>query len=96
MVGTGLLDDRELMKCLHRVNLDTFWIREPTIVSHDLGKVNRALHIAHDMRMSNAPMPKLVPWKLVDEFGAGTSAIIMVKHSMDHGVTETTVQFKTV
>jgi hypothetical protein len=27
MVGTGLLDDTELMKCLRRVNMDAFWSR---------------------------------------------------------------------
>jgi hypothetical protein len=45
--------------------------------------------------MSNPPLPKLGPWKLEDEFGAG-AAVIMAKHSMDPGVTESTVQFETV
>jgi hypothetical protein len=40
-------------------------------------------------------MPKLGTWKLVGEFGAA-AATIMVKHSMDPGVTEITVQFETV
>jgi hypothetical protein len=40
-------------------------------------------------------MPKLGPWKLVDEFGAAADTI-MVKHSLDPGVTETTVRFETV
>jgi hypothetical protein len=93
--GLGPLDDTELMKSLRRVNLDAFWSREPTTVAQNLGKVNRALQIAHEMGMTNPPMPKLGPWKLEDEFGAGAAAI-MARHSMDPGITEDTVQFETV
>jgi hypothetical protein len=45
--------------------------------------------------MREPPMLKLGPWKLVDKFGAA-AATIMVKHSLDPGVMETTVQFETV
>jgi hypothetical protein len=31
-VGSGLLGDVELLKCLRRVNLDAFWSREPSTV----------------------------------------------------------------
>jgi hypothetical protein len=82
------------MKSLRRVNLDAFWSREPTTVSQNLGKINRALQIAHDMGMCNPPMPKLGTWKL-DDFGAGAAAI-MARHSMDPGITEYTVQYETV
>jgi hypothetical protein len=47
--GLGPLDDTELMKSLRWVNLDAFWSREPTTVAQNLGKVNRALQIAHEM-----------------------------------------------
>jgi hypothetical protein len=94
-MGKGLLGDTELMKCLRRVNLDAFWSREPTTINQNLGKVNRALQIAHELAMRDPPMPKLGPWKLVAEFGAA-AATIVVKHSLDPGVTETTVQFETV
>jgi hypothetical protein len=87
MMGTGLLDDTELMKCSRRVNVDAFWSREPTIISQNLGKINRALKIAHGMGMYNPPMPKMGPWTLVDGFGAGAVAI-MVKCFMDPGMTE--------
>jgi hypothetical protein len=40
-------------------------------------------------------VPTLGPWKLEDEFGAAAAAI-MLKHSLDPGVTESTVQFETV
>jgi hypothetical protein len=86
-VGSRLLGYVELLKCLRRVNLDAFWSREPSTVSHNLGKINRALQIAHELGMSNPPLPNLGPWKLEDEFGAG-AAVIMAKHSMDPGVTE--------
>jgi hypothetical protein len=59
-------------------------------VSHNLGKTNRALQIAHEMGMSNPTMPKLGPWKLEDECGSGT-ADIMARHSMDPGITDDTV-----
>jgi hypothetical protein len=94
-VGSGLLGDVELLKCLRWVNLDAFWSREPSTVSQNLGKINRALKIAYELVMSNPPLPKLGPWKLEDEFGAG-AAVIMAKHSMDAGVTESTVQFDTM
>jgi hypothetical protein len=94
-VGSGLLGDVEHLKGLRRVNLDALWSLEPLTVSHNLGKINRSLQIAHELGMSNPPLPKLGPWKLEDEFGAG-AAVIMLKHSMDTGVTERTVQFETV
>jgi hypothetical protein len=61
----------------------------------NLGKVNQVLQIVHEMGMSNPPMPKLGPWKLVDGFGAGGTAI-MANNSMEPGLTETIVQFETV
>jgi hypothetical protein len=64
-------------------------------VSQKLEKINRALQISHEMGMSNPPMPKLVPWKLEDEFGVGAAAI-MARHSMDPVITEDTVQYETV
>jgi hypothetical protein len=39
-LGSGLLGDVELLKCLRRVNLDAFWSREPSMVSQNLGKIN--------------------------------------------------------
>jgi hypothetical protein len=94
-MGLGPLDDTELMKSLRRVNVDSFWSREPTTVSHILGKVTIALQIAYEIGMSNPPMPKLGPWKLEDEFGDG-AAVIMARHSMDPGVMDDTVNFETV
>jgi hypothetical protein len=49
MVGTGLLGDTELMKCLRRVNFDAFWSHEPSTLKQNLGKVNWALQIAHEL-----------------------------------------------
>jgi hypothetical protein len=65
-MGKGLLGDTELMKCLMRVNLDTFLSREPTTIKQNLVKVNRELQIAHKLGMRDPPMPMMVPWKLVD------------------------------
>jgi hypothetical protein len=94
-IGLRPLDDMELMKSLRQVNLDAFWSRDPTTVSQNLGKINRALQISHEMGMPNRPMPKLGPRKLEDEFGDGSGAT-MARHSMDPWITEDTVLFETV
>jgi hypothetical protein len=56
--------------------LGCLWSHEPTNIKKNLGKVNRALQIAHELGMRDPPMPKLGPWKLVDEFGAAAATII--------------------
>jgi hypothetical protein len=89
------LGDVELLKCSRRVKLDAFWNREPSTVSPNVGEINRALQIAHELGMLNPLLPNLGPLKFEDECGAGAAGIT-VKHSMDIGVTESTVQFKTV
>jgi hypothetical protein len=94
-VGSGFLVDVELLKCLRRINLDAFWSREPSTVSQHLWEIDPALQIALEMGMSNPPLPKLGPLKLEDEFGAGAT-IIMAKHSIDPGMTESIFQFETV
>jgi hypothetical protein len=95
MYGKGVLDDCELMRCLRRVSLDAFWGRVPTTISQNVGKINRTLQITHELGLKTPPVPKLGPWKLEDKFGAAAAAI-MLKHSLDPGVTESTVQFETV
>jgi hypothetical protein len=95
MVGMGLLGYIDLMKCLRQVDCHALLSREPSTIKQNLGKVNRALQIAHELGMRDPNVPKMGPWKLVDGFGAAT-ATIMVNHSLDPGVTETKVQFETV
>jgi hypothetical protein len=92
-MGVVPLDDTELI--LRRINLDAFCSREPTTVSRNLGKIDRSLQIAHEMGLSNPSMPKLVPWKLEDEFVAGAAAI-MASHYMGLVITEDMVQYETV
>jgi hypothetical protein len=94
MKGTGVLDDSEMSKCLRRVSVDAFWSREPTTVSQNLGKVDRALQIAHELSLKMPPVPRMGLWKLEDEWGAA-AAVIMVKHYFDPGVTESTLQYET-
>jgi hypothetical protein len=65
-------------------------LRVPTDV---LGGVS--LDSARELGTRNPPILKLGPWELQDEFGAGV-AVIMVKNSLDLGVTEDTVQYETV
>jgi hypothetical protein len=90
-----VLDDSEKLRCLMRVSVDAFWSREPTTISQNLSKINPALQIAHTLGLKTPPVPKLGPLKLEDEFRAAAAAKIL-KHSLDPGVTEYTVQFETV
>jgi hypothetical protein len=53
LYGEGKLSDVVLLKSLRRVNLDTFWIREPNIVSQNLGKVNHILQLGFELGMDN-------------------------------------------
>jgi hypothetical protein len=93
MKGTGVLDDSEMLKCLRKVSFDAFWSREPTTVSHNLGKVNRALQIAYGLGLKIPSVPRMGPWKLEDEFGAA-AAFITANHSLDPGVMESTFQYE--
>jgi hypothetical protein len=51
--------------------------------------------MAHEMVMSNPPMPKLGNWKVEGEFGSGAAAV-MARNSMNPGITEDTVQYENV
>jgi hypothetical protein len=93
--GAGNLGDKELLKCLRRVNLNAFWSREPSTIYHNMGKASRALKIVHELGTRDPPLPKLGPWELKDEFGAGV-AVIILTHSLDPGVMGDMVQYETV
>jgi hypothetical protein len=60
-----------------------------------MGNINRALQIAHELGLKTPLVPKLGPWKLEDEFRSA-EAVFMLNHSLDPGLMELTVQFKTV
>jgi hypothetical protein len=95
MKVTGVLNDAETIDLIRRANLDAFWSREPTYIGHNLSKINRVLQISHDLGLDKPPVPMLVPWPVEDEFGMG-AVIVFLKHSLDPGVTETTVQYNTL
>jgi hypothetical protein len=95
MKGTGVLNDAETIDLIRRANLDVFWSREPTTIGHNLSKVNRVLQISHELGLDKPPVPRLGPWPVKDKFGI-RAAIVLLKHSLDPGVTETTVQYNTV
>jgi hypothetical protein len=90
MYGMGVLDDSEMMKCLIKLSGVSFLSQAPSTVSQNMGKINRALQITHELGLKTPSVPKVGHWKLEDEFGAA-SAVIMVKDSLDPGVTESTV-----
>jgi hypothetical protein len=54
-----------------------------------LSKVNPVLQISHELGLDKQP------WPVEDKFGMG-AAIVLLKHSLDPGVTETTVQYNIV
>jgi hypothetical protein len=54
MYGTGVLDDSEPRRCLQRVSLDAFRSREPTRISQNLVKINRALQIPNGVGFKDA------------------------------------------
>jgi hypothetical protein len=91
----GILHDVETIGLIIRANLDAFWSREPTTIGNNLSKVNRVLQISHELGLDKPPVPKLGPWPVEDKFGMG-AAIVLLKHSADPRVTETTVQYNTV
>jgi hypothetical protein len=92
MKGTGVSDDAETIALIRRANLDAFWSREPTTIGHNLSKINLVLQIFHELGLDNPPVPMLGTWPVEDNFGMG-AAIVLLKHSLDPGVTETTVQY---
>jgi hypothetical protein len=84
MKGTGVLNDAETIHLMRRANLDAFWSREPTIIGHNLSKVNRVLQISHELGLDKPRVPKLGPWPVEDMVGMG-AAIILLRHSLDPG-----------
>jgi hypothetical protein len=95
MKGTWVLNDAETIDLIRRVNLDVFWSREPTTIGHNLSKINRMLQISHELGLDKPPVPMLGPWSVEDKFGMGAD-IVLLKHYLDPGVTETTVKYNTV
>jgi hypothetical protein len=95
MKRTGVLNDAETIDLIRRANLDAFWSREPTTIGHNLSKVNRVLQISHELGLDKPPVPRLGPWPVEDKFGMG-AAVVLLKHSLDPGLTETSVQYNTL
>jgi hypothetical protein len=64
-------------------------------VSQNLGKVNRILQLGFELGMDNPPLPLAEPWPVKDKTNAEGVAVIL-RHSLDPGRTEDTIQFETV
>jgi hypothetical protein len=93
--GMGVLVDTDTMDLIIQASLDAFWSREPATIGNNLAKINGVLQIAHELGLKNPPVPILGPWPVEDNFGMG-AAIVLLKHPLGHGVTETEVQYSTV
>jgi hypothetical protein len=53
------------------------------------------MQISHELGLDKPPVPMLGPWQVEEKFGMG-AFIVLLKHSLDPGVIETTVQYNTV
>jgi hypothetical protein len=94
MNGAGVLDDTETTDLIRRASLDAFWSREPATIGHNLAKINRVLQILTSWGWKSPPVPMMGPWP-AEDFGMGAT-LILLKHSLDPGVTETMVQYNIV
>jgi hypothetical protein len=64
-------------------------------VSQNVGKVYRILQLVFELGMENPPLPLAEHLPVKDKINAGGAAVIL-RHSLDPGRTEDTVQFETV
>jgi hypothetical protein len=87
--------DARLLKCIHRVNLDVFWAREPSTVGGVLLKVKISLAIVTQLGYTNSLFHPRGPFPVVDLTGMGI-AVVMVQRSLNKGHYADTLQFETV
>ncbi|KAL7563714.1 hypothetical protein ACA910_004112 [Epithemia clementina (nom. ined.)] len=92
----GLEEDKWVLTCIMRANLDSFWSRRPSTVSNNLGKMKRIMYIAQSMRIDN-PLAtfKRGPFPVQDTFGVAPT-IISLQRSLDRGGNSRTIQWDTM
>lgn len=86
-------EDKRLMLCIRRANLDAFWSREPKTVNKNRTEAKRAMRHAETVGLYNV-FPPMGPFPLADVCGMGV-AVVMLLRSRDKGKNKAHVQFDT-
>jgi hypothetical protein len=79
-----LAQDVQVLKCIRRANLDSFWASEPRTVSRTLAECKRGAIIAADLGFEKKLFKPMGPYPLEDSFGMG-AAIVMLMLSLNPG-----------
>jgi hypothetical protein len=91
----GLASDVRLLKCIHRINLDAFWAREPGTIRGVLDEAKRGIAIASALGFAQTLFWPRGPFPPTDTMGVGIAGII-VQRSLDKGRYSDNVQYETV
>ena len=75
------LEDRSLMACIRRVNLDMLWSVSPATVASTVGNVRKGVRMCEELGI-NPTYALLGPWPMKDEVGV-TVALQMIKASLN-------------
>ena len=88
--------DKWLIQCIIRANLDAFWARQPSTVQGNLRQVNKLMTILHQLRI-DSPSDVFVrgPFPVTDSFGM-IPAVASLQRSLDSGRNSKTVQWDTM
>ena len=91
----AVAQDRILLSCIRRANLDAMWSREPSTVGANLREWHQATSLGRLALGIPNVMPRMGPFALKDDVGMGIAAT-MLWCSLDKGVRATTIQFGTM
>ena len=88
------LEDKALMSCVRRVNLDMLWSCSPSTVAATMSNVKKGVRMCEELGINPTYAP-LGPWRVKDEVGF-TVALQMVKASLNPGKYQAYQQFDTI
>ena len=87
-------EDKLLLLCIRRANLDSFWARERSTVAGNRREGVRFVNTCRLLGVEN-PYPPRGPFPLEDNFGMLVACVILIR-SLDEGKNATNVQFETI
>jgi hypothetical protein len=89
--------DNNLVRGIHRANLDAFWARMPGMANANLGTMHRILKVHENVHgiKRGSMFPPQGPHLVEDTFGMKT-VVALLDHSLNVGVNELTMQFNTI
>ena len=89
-------EDRWMIKCIVRANLDAFWARRPSTVQGNLRDMSKFMKILSDLRIPGPSTSfKRGPFEQADEFGM-IPAVVSLQRSLDRGKNSKTIQWDTM